>query len=42
MSKFSLDWFKAKKQQSELQELIIEEQRLANELLRKELENSLT
>jgi hypothetical protein len=38
MSKFSLEWFKTKKQQVELQELMIEEQRLANELLRKELE----
>jgi hypothetical protein len=38
MENFSLAWFKTKKQQEELQRLAIEEQRIANELLRKQLE----
>ena len=38
MENFSLAWFKTKKQQEELQRLAIEEQRIANDLLRKQLE----
>ena len=36
MGQFSLGWFKSSKQK-ELQELLLEEQRIKNELLRKEL-----
>lgn len=41
MSIFSLNWFKSKRKQ-ELEELQVEEQRIKNELLRKQLEPSTT